>query len=108
MNFIITLISHIDTDVALNPYYEIHYSKFLLLYISICLINLAGLPPTTTLSCTSLVTTAPDAITTLFPTVTPGFMMALPPIHTLFPNVIGFAYSFPELRSVGFSGCVAV
>ncbi|RBP90019.1 hypothetical protein DFO70_110125 [Cytobacillus firmus] len=43
--------------------------------------------------------TAPDAITALSPAITPGFITALPPIHTLFPIVIGFAYSLPEFRS---------
>ena len=56
----------------------------------------------------SIVTTAPETITTLSPTVTPGFIIALPPIHTLFPKVIGFANSLPELHLVGLSGCVAV
>lgn len=64
----------------------------------------AGFPPTTTLLGTSLVTTEPDAITTLSPIDTPGFITALPPIHTLSPKIMGFAYSFPELRSVGSSG----
>src|SRR5699024_5299553 len=75
---------------------------------SISLIILAGLPPTTTLLGTAFVTTAPDAITALFPIVIPGLIIAPPPIHTLFPMVIGFPYSLPELRSVGCNGWVAV
>ena len=51
---------------------------------------LAGLPPIQTLSEKSFVTTAPAAITTLFPIVTPG-QIAPPPIQTLFPIVMGLA-----------------
>ena len=46
---------------------------------SIFLITFAGLPPTTTLSGTSFVTTAPAATTAFLPMVTPGQMMA--PMH---------------------------
>lgn len=59
--------------------------------LGISLIFLAGTPPTRQLSGTSCVTTAPAAMTTLFPIVTPGTMMTLPPIHTSFPIVTGFA-----------------
>ena len=45
------------------------------------LMILAGLPPTTALSGTSLVTTAPAATTALRPMVTPGQMMAPMHIH---------------------------
>src|SRR5437868_5337030 len=55
----------------------------------------AGFPPTTVSSGTSFVTIDPAAITTLFPTTTPGLMTALPPIHTLSPIVTGFPYSAP-------------
>lgn len=41
----------------------------------------AGLPPTTVQAGTSLVTTAPDAMTALSPMVTPGLITARPPIH---------------------------
>jgi hypothetical protein len=51
------------------------------------LIILAGFPPITTSSGKFLVTTAPAAITTLLPIVTPGQMVAFPPIQTLFPIV---------------------
>jgi hypothetical protein len=52
---------------------------------------LAGFPPTTTLSGTSFfVITAPDAITTLSPTVIPRFIIASNGLKeskkTLFPN----------------------
>ncbi len=60
----------------------------------------AGFPPTTTLLGTSFVTTAPDAITALSPIVTPGLIIALPPIHTLSPIVTGFPYSDPLIRSI--------
>jgi hypothetical protein len=50
----------------------------------------------------------PEAITALLSIFTPPFIIAQPPIHTLFPKVIGFAYSLPKLRSIGLSGCVAV
>ena len=47
----------------------------------------AGTPATTTSSGTSLFTTAPAAITTLEPTVTPGSTKALAPIQTSSPIV---------------------
>lgn len=50
---------------------------------------LAGLPATTTFDGTSLTTTAPAPITTLSPIVTPGQMIAFPPIQTLFPILTG-------------------
>lgn len=48
-----------------------------------CLIVLAGLPPTTVLFSTSLVTTAPAATTAFSPTVIPGRMVAPAPIQQL-------------------------
>lgn len=45
----------------------------------------AGTPPSITFCGTSLVTTAPAAITELSPMVTPGTIVALAPIHTFFP-----------------------
>ena len=68
----------------------------------------AGFPPTTTLLGTSLVTTEPEATTTLSPIVTPGFTKARPSIHTLLPIVTGFANSTPEALSTGSKGWVAV
>ena len=50
----------------------------------------------TTLSGTSLVTTEPEAMTTLFPTVTPGLITTRPPIQTLSPIVTGLPNSKPE------------
>ncbi len=51
----------------------------------------AGTPPTNDPVCTSFVTTAPAAITELFPMVTPAITSEFAPIHTLSPIVIGFA-----------------
>ncbi len=48
--------------------------------------------PTTMFAGASFVTTAPAAITELFPSVTPGSMVALDPIHTFSPIVTGEAY----------------
>lgn len=45
---------------------------------------LAGIPPTITLSGTSLETTAPAAIIEFSPTVTPGKMVTPAPIQALF------------------------
>ena len=56
------------------------------------LIFRAGTPPTTQLSGTSRVTTAPAAITALLPMVTPGKMVQFPPIHTSRPMATGLAY----------------
>src|SRR5699024_9643347 len=77
-------------------------------YTPISLITRAGFPPTTTFAGTFFVTTAPDAITALSPTVTPGLITARPPIQTLFPIVTGLPNSFPAFRSTGSRGCVAV
>ena len=49
-------------------------AKVLLITHYIFLINFAGLPPTSTLACTSLTTTEPDATTELSPILTPGFI----------------------------------
>ena len=48
------------------------------------LITLAGTPPTMVLAGTSLFTTAPAATIAFSPTVTPGKMVALEPIHAFF------------------------
>ena len=69
---------------------------------------LAGFPPITTLSPKLLVTTAPAATTTLFPKVTPGTIVALPPIQQLSPIVIGLPNSVPLILSLASSGWVAV
>lgn len=52
-------------------------------------ITLQGLPAAITLSGISLVTILPATITTLSPIVTPGKIIAPPPIHTLFPMITG-------------------
>ena len=57
------------------------------------LTTLAGIPATKLLGGTSFVTTAPAAITEPSPIVTPGVTTTLPPIHILFPIVIGSANS---------------
>lgn len=69
------------------------YESLLNLYSS-CLMMQAGLPPTTTLSGPSLVTTAPLATTTLSPIVIPGLIMARPPIQTLSPIVTRNPHQF--------------
>ena len=67
----------------------------------------AGTPATTTSSSTFFVTTAPAATTTLLPIVTPGNIIAPPPIHTSSPIVIdGCAHSV-FLLSIALMGCVA-
>ena len=64
----------------------------------------AGLPPITRLLPKLFVTTAPDATTTLFPSVTPGLITAMPPIQQLSPIVMGLANSTPVARWVGLMG----
>ena len=59
-------------------------------YSSIFLIIFAGTPATTVFSGTSLVTTAPTAITAFSPTITPGQMVALAPIQAFFLISTGF------------------
>ncbi len=49
----------------------------------------AGLPATTACAGTSLITTAPADTMLWSPIVTPGWMMARPPIQTLSPIVMG-------------------
>ena len=51
--------------------------------------TLAGTPPTTVPGSTSLVTTAPVPAMALSAIVTPGSMVALEPIYTLRPSVMG-------------------
>src|SRR3954464_3301635 len=68
----------------------------------------AGLPKTRTLGGTSAVTTAIEAITLLFPIVTPGNTVALAPIQTLSPIVTGRTSrsnaGLPAFRASGSSG----
>lgn len=51
---------------------------------------------------TPFMTTAPEAIIALFPTVTSGLMMHLPASHTLSLMVIGLVYSIsvPSVESL--------
>ena len=67
----------------------------------ISFITLQGLPTATTLDGMSLVTTDPAPMVTLSPIVTPGRMVTLPPIQTLFPIVTGSAHSFRVFLSAG-------
>lgn len=53
----------------------------------------------TTLPEKLFVTTEPEATTTLSPKVTPGLIVAWPPIQQLSPIDIGFADSTPEILS---------
>ena len=64
-------------------------------YILISFITLHGFPTATILDGISFTTTLPTPIVTLSPIVTPGKTVIFPPIHTLFPTFIGFAYSSP-------------
>ena len=62
--------------------------------------TLAGFPPMTTLFPKLLVTTAPEATTTLSPNATPGLITACPPIQQLSPIDIGRANSSPLFRQL--------
>ena len=66
---------------------------FLLCYFYRFLMTLQGLPTATVFDGISLTTTEPAPMVTLLPMVTPGRMVTLPPIHTLWPMVTGFAHS---------------
>ena len=65
------------------------------LFNYIFFITLHGIPTAILLDGISLFTTLPAPITTLSPIFTPGSTITFPPIHTLFPILIGFAYSNP-------------
>lgn len=69
---------------------------------------LAGFPPTSVLATTSLVTTEPEAMTALSPIVTPGLIIAPPPIQTLLPILISLPNSAPDILVCASNGCVAV
>ena len=77
--------------------WELHSSK----NTYILLIALQGFPTAIELEGISFTTTEPAPIETLSPIVTPGRMVTLPPIHTLWPIVTGFAHSWRLLRSTG-------
>ena len=57
--------------------------------------TLQGFPTATTFDGISLFTILPAPMITLSPIVTPGSTTTFPPIHTLFPTLIGLAYSNP-------------
>jgi hypothetical protein len=63
-----------------------------------------GLPAATTFAGMSLTTTLPAPMVVLSPIVTPGQIIALPPIQTLLPMLIGAANSLPERRISGSVG----
>lgn len=71
-------------------------------------ITLQGFPTATTFGGISLFTILPAPITTLSPIVTPGSTITFPPIHTLFPTFIGFAYSNPLFLLSAFKECLFV
>lgn len=68
------------------------------------LIILAGTPPANELLGISLVTTAPAAMTTLLPIVTPGVIVTLPPIQTSSPILTGLAIASRLRRPLAVRG----
>ena len=80
-------------SIVLITLYIISYTNYRSYFISF--ITLHGFPTATLFDGISLFTTLPAPITTLSPMVTPGRTTTFPPIHTLFPTLIGFAYSNP-------------
>ena len=74
---------------------RVEYSLFFYFSLYISFITLQGFPTATLFDGISLFTILPAPITTLSPIVTPGSTTTFPPIHTLFPTLIGFAYSNP-------------
>ena len=81
---------------------------FIKFIIYISFIILQGFPYAITFEGISCVTTLPAPIITLSPMVTPGRTVTFPPIHTLFPTMIGFAYSKPLFLKFTSIGCPAV
>lgn len=75
----------------LNSYIFTHNKNFYIRFIT-----LQGFPTATLLGGMLLFTMLPAPITTLSPIVTPGSTTTFPPIHTLLPTFIGFAYSNPS------------
>ena len=63
-----------------------------------------GFPTASTPAGMSRVTTLPAPMVVSSPMVTPGQMIAPPPIHTRLPMVIGDASSGPAVRSAASSG----
>lgn len=66
--------------------------------------TLQGLPYAKELAGISFVTTLPPPMTQLSPMVTPGMTHTCAPIQTLFPMVIGLAYSKPAVLCFTSSG----
>ena len=87
----------------------IHYlSKLSKLSNYSSLITLQGFPTAMVFDGISFVTTLPAPMTTLLPIVTPLKTVTFPPNQTLFPTVIGFAYSIPLFRVSASKGCSGV
>ena len=63
---------------------------------------LAGIPPTTVLGGTSVVTTEPAATTEFSPMVTPGNIVAAAPIQAL--RFITIGWQINDFLSLGFNG----
>ena len=100
-------------SIFLTKFFFSHKKADILCFINCkfyynCFITLQGFPTATTFDGISLFTTLPAPITVLSPIVTPGSTITFPPIHTLFPTFIGFAYSNPLFLLSASSGCPAV
>ena len=102
---ILANIVHIKFSI-LFPF--IKSSPYIVSFYYNCFITLQGFPTATTFDGISLFTTLPAPIIVLSPIVTPGSTITFPPIHTLFPTFIGFAYSNPLFLLSASSGCPAV
>ena len=91
-------------------YFNIIYliTYFFPIFSLLTLYTLQGFPNAVTFDGISLVTTDPAPIVILSPIVTPGKIQTFPPIHTLLPIVIFFAYSNPEFLTLTSIGCPAV
>ncbi len=72
--------------------------------LSIFLTTLAGTPKASELSGIYFVTTAPAPTTTLFPIVTPGWTVTLPPNHSSLPICISVAFAKCLRRPFGLNG----
>lgn len=86
-------------SLGLRPGREHSLSRSFSRSFSSSLMSRAGTPPTRLLSGTSFVTTAPAAMTTLLPMLTPGRMVHPPPVQTSLPMVMGMALARRALRS---------
>ena len=77
-------------------------------FLSSCVIGritLHGFPTAKLSEGISFTTTLPAPITTLLPIVTPGITCTPAPNHTLFPTLIGYAYSRPRFLLSKSIGC---